>query len=436
MSLNQQAVELNEIILSVNPHVHNLLSERGKAAFFPKKGILSQTADALNCRINATIGSALEDDKEIMHLESIAKNIGIDPQNVFPYAKGPGIPGIRKKWKELMMVKNPSLSGVSISLPLVTNALTHGLSMTGYLFVDPGDTIILSDRFWGNYRLIFESTWRGQLSTYPTFTENGGFNFSGLKQKLEETPAGKKIVLLNFPNNPTGYTPTEKEAQAIVEVLIDSAEAGNEIVALFDDAYFGLVYEPGIITESLFSRLANAHKRILAVKADGATKEYYAWGFRIGFITFGTKQNSEEMYRALESKLAGAVRGTISNATHIGQSLLLSAFESDTYEAEKNEKFNTLKKRYTTVCEILDKHREYSEIFTALPFNSGYFMCVKLNQAIDAEQLRQNLIKDYDTGVIALGDSLRIAFSSTPTQLLETLFDNIYKAGRVMVIGK
>ena len=335
-----------------------------------------------------------------------------------------------------MLAKNPSLSGASLSNPLVTNALTHGLSMIGYLFVDPDDAIILPDLFWGNYRLIFEKTWHGKLTSYPTFTENGGFNCSGLKQKLGETPAGKKIVLLNFPNNPTGYTPTVEEANEIIDILIESADAGNEIVVTFDDAYFGLVYESGIITESLFSRLANAHERILAIKADGATKEDYVWGFRVGFVTFGTKQNSEEMYGALESKLAGAVRGTISNASHIGQSLLLAAFDSENYEAEKKEKFDTLKKRYTTVREILDKHQEYEEIFKALPFNSGYFMCVRLSKGIDAEELRQNLIKKYDTGVIALGDLLRIAFSSTPTQLLETLFENIYKAGKEMVAEK
>ena len=122
MPLNQQAIELNETIKSTNPHVFNLLSERGRAIFFPKKGILSQTADAQNCKINATIGSALEDDNVIMHLESIARNIHLSPQDIFPYAKSPGVPEIRKKWKELMVSKNPSLSGASISLPLVTSA--------------------------------------------------------------------------------------------------------------------------------------------------------------------------------------------------------------------------------------------------------------------------------------------------------------------------
>ena len=65
MSLNHQAIELNEILNQFNPHVYALLSERGRAIYFPKKGILSQSADAQSCSIDATIGMALEDDQTI-----------------------------------------------------------------------------------------------------------------------------------------------------------------------------------------------------------------------------------------------------------------------------------------------------------------------------------------------------------------------------------
>ena len=53
-------------------------------------------------------------------------------------------------------------------------------------------------------------------------------------------------MLLNFPNNPTGYTPTEAEAKALTAEIRKAAEAGNRIVVVLDDAYFGLVYEEGM----------------------------------------------------------------------------------------------------------------------------------------------------------------------------------------------
>ena len=134
--------------------------------------------------------------------------------------------------------------------------------------------------------------------------------------------------MLNFPNNPTGFTPNENHAKQIVDVIKKSAESGKNIVVFLDDAYFGLVYEKGVFKESIFSYLADIHENVLAIKLDGATKEDYVWGFRTGFITFGIKgkrESQKDLYSALENKTAGAVRGNISNAPHISQSLVLMA---------------------------------------------------------------------------------------------------------------
>src|SRR3989339_1510750 len=109
MELNQQAIELNEIIKKNNEKVYELLSDKGKAIFFPKKGILGQSAEAKGKRIDATIGIALEDDGSPMRLKSIAKKIKLNPKDVFPYASSFGKQELREKWKEMIYHKNPSL---------------------------------------------------------------------------------------------------------------------------------------------------------------------------------------------------------------------------------------------------------------------------------------------------------------------------------------
>ena len=75
MAIDPQAKELNEAIKSANPHVFSMLSEKGWNIFFPKKGILAQTAEATGKEINATIGTALEDNGSPMCLESLARQI-------------------------------------------------------------------------------------------------------------------------------------------------------------------------------------------------------------------------------------------------------------------------------------------------------------------------------------------------------------------------
>ncbi len=425
-AINPQAQKLNETIEASNPHILNMLSDKGKGIFFPEKGILAQSADAKGKEINATIGIALEEDGSPLSLDSISELISVDKGNAFPYAPSYGRPDIRKTWKKMIYSKNPGLGSICISDPVVTNALTHGLSMCGYLFGNSGDNIYISDLYWGNYRLIFNNGYGINFITYSTFSGDS-LDIDAFRNALTDGRPTKRIVSLNFPNNPTGYTPTEKEMQEITSILIESAEAGNNIVALIDDAYFGLVYENGIARESIFTCLANAHQRILAVKIDGATKEDYVWGFRVGFLTFGVKDGTPLLYSALEAKTAGAIRGNISNSSNLSQSLLNSAYCSENYVNQKNEKFRTLQNRYQKIKDILNSHPEYKDTFTPLPFNSGYFMCLTAKNA-DAEAVRQKLLKDFSTGIIASNNVLRIAFSSTPTTLLEKLFDNIYLA--------
>jgi len=419
--MNKQAEELNEIIKRNNQVIYNLFSEKGKEIFFPKEGILSQAAEAKGKKINATVGSAIEDDGTPMRLGSIAKNVLLDPKNVFPYAPSYGKPELRKLWKERIKKKNPSLKG-EISLPVVTNALTHGLSTIGYLFVNPGDKIILTDKFWGNYRLVFEHGYGGVLDVFNTFNE-GGFDTESLEKKLREE-GRKKIVLLNFPNNPTGYTPTNEEAKEVIKIIKESAERGNEILVVCDDAYFGLAYKEGIYRESFFSALADLHENVLAVKVDGNTKEDYVWGLRVGFVTFGFKEGNEEIYTVLEHKAAGAIRGNLSSVSHLSQSLVLAGLTSPEYEKEKREKYDLLKARFEKVKEVLEEEKDKG-CFSPLPFNSGYFMCVELREGLDAEKIRQTLLIEYDTGVIAIGNLLRVAFSSIGVENIKQLFENI-----------
>jgi len=423
--VDPQAINLNETIQKLNKNVLGLLSDRGKNIFFPKLGILSQSAQAKGKSINATIGEAIEDDGYSMHLSEFDKLINLPLGSVFPYAPSFGKKELRDSWKEFIYQKNPSLGTTPISSPIVTCGITHGISIASYLFVDEGDTVVIPDLFWENYSLIFENAYKGKVVTFPLF-KDGGFNVEGFTETLDAIN-GKIILLLNFPNNPTGYTPLKAEIAPIVNAIQQQADKGKSVVALIDDAYFGLVYEDNVYTESIFTQLCNLDEKVLAVKLDGATKEDYVWGFRVGFISFGVKNGTAELYEALENKTAGAVRGNISNVSHLSQSLLYNAYFSAQYEADKKEKFVTLKSRYQSISKVLADPK-YLEVFAALPYNSGYFMCVELKDTLNAEAIRKILLDNYSTGVIVFENLIRIAFSAVPQSKIPQLIENIYSA--------
>ena len=424
--MNPQAEELNKIIQEKSSVVFELLSERGKDIYFPKKGILAQSAEAGKASINATIGTAVEDDGTPMRLESIASKVSLKPEKIFLYAPSYGRPDIRAEWKKMIYRKNPSMAGAEISLPVVTSALTHGISMAGYLFCDPTDQVIVPDLFWENYTLTLTNAYGSKLKPYQLF-KNNGLDLDAFETTLNEGTVGKRIVLLNFPNNPAGYTPTQVEQDEMVKIIKATAEKGNKIVLLIDDAYFGLGYEAGIATESIFTALCTLHSNVLSVKIDGPTKEDYVWGFRVGFLTYGIIGGDAALYGALESKTAGAIRGNISNSPNISQSLLMEAYIHPDYENQKAAKYAIMKARYNEVKHVL-KNEVYTPYFKALPYNSGYFMCIELAEGLDGEKTRKLLIEKYSIGVIAFDNLLRIAFSAVAESKIQPLFDGIYAA--------
>ncbi|APH03620.1 aminotransferase class I/II-fold pyridoxal phosphate-dependent enzyme [Bacillus weihaiensis] len=422
--MNELAQALNSALKADNEYVYDMLSPLGKEMFYPK-GILSQSAEAGKkaTKFNATIGIATENNQP-MHFQHIQDLFGdrVAPKDLFPYAPPQGKETLRSEWKKKILKDNPSLDGAIIGNPIVTNALTHGLSIAADLFTEEGTPVILPDKYWGNYNLTFKTRRGATVATYPLFNEKNGFNVEGLKETIAANKeAGKVVVVLNFPNNPTGYTPLEDEAKEIVAVLTEAAEEGLNIVTLIDDAYFGLFYEDSM-KESIFSLLADAHPRVLPVKIDGATKENYVWGFRVGFITFASR--SEAVLNSLEQKTKGLIRGTISSSSHPSQSIILQSLQSNEFDVEKDEKFALMKRRADKTKEVLNKE-EYQKYWTYYPFNSGYFMCLKLH-TIDAEQLRLHLLDKYGVGTISINPTdLRIAFSCVEDEDIEELFDLI-----------
>jgi aspartate/methionine/tyrosine aminotransferase len=418
--MNKLAKQLNETLGDAAA----FLSASGRRMYFPYGGILGQGAEARTCDINATIGMAFEEDGSALVMDSFKKNIGLD-KRAFLYASSFGLPALREIWRTMEFMKNPSLEGKRFSNPVVTNALTHGLMITAALFADPRDELVIPDLYWDNYELIFKEVVGCKVRKFNTF-KDGAFDAAAMEAALE-SPGEKKILILNFPNNPTGYTATLEDAPRIVNAVKAAVKKGKRVVVVLDDAYFGLVYEKGVHGESLFAEFSELDERVLAIKLDGTTKEDYVWGLRVGFIAFAFKGATDEQLRALEAKAAGSVRSSISNASSLGQHLAVAAYSDPGYARQKREKYNVLKKRYTEIRRVLKAHPEYAELFETMPFNSGYFMCVK-PIGVDAESVRRHLIEKYSTGTIVLSGLIRLAFSTVPASRLATLFANVASA--------
>lgn len=432
-TLHPLATALNETIEKASPEVFAMLSALAKRLYFPR-GILAQAAEARakSKRFNATIGIATEGG-EPMFLPSIHGRLnGLSADEVYNYAPPSGRQRLRELWRDKQLAENPSMRGKSVGLPIVTAAITHGLALVGDLFIDPGDVVIAPDQLWDNYPLTYETRLCARIETFPLFADQG-FNVKGFEDTLRAQGKQHKklIVLLNFPNNPTGYMPTPAEGKRIVAALEAQAQAGTRLVVVCDDAYFGLFYHLGgrSLTESLFGELCNLHRNILPIKLDGATKELFVWGLRCGFLTFGVgvADNPQAVLDGLDTKARADIRTSISTSSMLSQSLVEKALGSAAIAEERKQKLGVLEARAREVYRVAHDPR-FAQSWDVYPFNSGYFMLIKV-KGVDSGVLREHLLEKHATGLISTSATdLRVAFSCLEVEQVQPLFETVHAA--------
>ena len=422
--INPLAKELNDTLSG--SVVYALMSDMGRRLYFPN-GIISQGGEAAKDAhfANGTIGMAVAQGTPI-ELDSYKKNMpSLTPRETVAYAKTAGNPDLRALWKEKIIEKNPSLKNKQFSLPILVPGLTAVLSYVSDLFVDVDKPLLAADPCWDNYELIAAARRGAEFHQFKCF-ENGKFNIKDLeaKMKADAEKYGSVRVILNFPQNPSGYSPTVSEAKEIVRIVREIAESGKKVLVLSDDAYFGLNYEDDIEPQSLFAYMADLHENVLAIKADGPTKEDFAWGFRAGFVTFASKGLSDAQYTALVTKFMSAIRSSVSCSSTPSQSLVMHALKDEAHNKQKIECRNMLKRRYDLVRKFVNTHT--SKVLEPLPFNSGYFMSFHVSTG-KAEEIRKALLKNKGIGIIQIDPyTLRVAFSSIDEDKIDSVYTSIY----------
>ena len=428
-TLNPLAAEINLVLEGTI--AGRLMSDLGRRFYFPK-GIIAQSAEAKKSAhfANGTIGMAFNKGSPLI-LSAVAESMAsLSPEETVAYAPTAGVEKARNAWKELMLRKNPSLNGAKISLPVVVPGLTAGLTYVSELFFDSKDSIIASDPCWDNYSLIFETRRQAEFISVPFMAAGPGLDLAAIAAAVErQAKTGAVRIIFNFPNNPSGYSPTVDEAKAIAAMIEKAAQGGADVLTICDDAYFGLFYEKDIEKESLFARFAKLHRNVLAVKIDGPIKEDYVWGLRVGFMTFGSLGLDDNHCEALVRKLMGAIRSSVSCANTSAQYLMLKALEDSRTPGEKANYGAMLQRRYQLVKAFIGENPNHPAL-SPLPFNSGYFMSFRCN-GIDAETLRRKLLAEHGVGTIALGkDCLRVAFSSIDEEKIPQVYRIIYDAAK------
>lgn len=401
-----EADRLNAILAARAPAVARCLSPLGRTLAFPK-GIPWQAEQAKGTQLNATIGQITDGAGRPLPLPSMAELVpGLDAGMSFLYSPQPGHMEVRRLWKARQLHVAQRSAG-RCTLPYATHGLAHGLAMAADLFVDADTTVVLPDPSWENYELVFQMRSGARLATWPFYAE-GRLNLDGLAHTLAQVQ-GKALLVINFPSNPTGYSPTRAEADRVIEIV---RQHPHPLVVVVDDAYQGVVHDPEAVPFSLFWELAEAAdpERHVILKVDGATKELLFFPSRIGFLAAGFDDPEAEV--AWTSKLNGLVRGTVGSPPGPSQAMMLPALRDFArLDREFRAVMVEIAARRSALAGALEQVS--NPRILKLPFNAAFFALMGLDPSVDAEIVRQRLVTERSVGLVTMpGNFLRIAYCS------------------------
>jgi aminotransferase len=154
---------------------------------------------------------------------------------------------------------------------LVTVGVSEAIDLALRALVNPGDEVLYHEPCYVSYNPSIILA-HGVPVAVPTFAADH-FRLTGAELKKKITPVSK-ILMMNFPTNPTGATQTRDELKEIAALCIR-----HDLIVLTDEIYSELTYDGG----EHFSIAALPMMRERTIFLHGFSKAFAMTGFRIGY---------------------------------------------------------------------------------------------------------------------------------------------------------
>lgn len=152
---------------------------------------------------------------------------------------------------------------------LITMGASEGIDLALRTLVNPGDEVLVVEPAYVSYIPCVELC-GGVPVSLPLKAEH---NFRLTKEELEEKITEKtKILLISFPNNPTGAILEREDLEAIREVVI-----AHDIFVITDEIYAELTYGK---THVSLASLPDMYERCVVL--NGFSKAFAMTGWRMG----------------------------------------------------------------------------------------------------------------------------------------------------------
>lgn len=158
-----------------------------------------------------------------------------------------------------------------LSEVVVTVGASEGLYCIWTAFLNPDDEIMIPSPYYSSY--THQLTYSGAKFIKVPIMKDGQmkFNIEDFKSKLTQNT---KMILINSPNNPTGYVMTEEDLRMVADFAIE-----NDLIVVSDECYDSYVFQGEFKS---ISTLPGMKDRTLIVNS--TSKTFSMTGWRIGYV--------------------------------------------------------------------------------------------------------------------------------------------------------
>ncbi|MBP2656835.1 MAG: aminotransferase class [Firmicutes bacterium] len=296
------------------------------------------------------------------------------------------------------------------------------VSATIWNYSDYGDTVLTHDWFWSPYKWMCDEIGR-KLDTFSLYTEDKIFNIASFESKVNEIlkKQDRIVIILNTPgNNPTGFTLTDAEWDAVLWVVKENAKKDKSITLLIDIAYIDFTHDP-VKVRAFMKKFGDLPANILVTLAFSMSKSFTAYGQRTGAVIglSSSKEVIEEFTHV--TQVTGRTRWSNGNT---GCMNIMAKIYSDpllvkALEKERADSMAIIAKR----ADIFVKEASELEL-DVLPYCGGFFITLPTdNPGLACEYLQKRNIF-----LVPLSKGIRIAVCSIPAAQVTGLAEQVVES--------
>lgn len=314
------------------------------------------------------------------------------------YTVGSGLPELRKKIAEKLAKENGchyTPEGI-----VVTPGGKFAIYLAVRALVEPGDEVICLNPGWVSYPSIVEASNGVPVFVDLDYRQGYRIDFSAIEKKITDKT---KLIIINYPNNPTGRILTRAEADEFHQLLL--RHPGLYVIA--DEIYERIVYDGNVnISLGSYEDIAD---RVITI--NGFSKCVAMTGWRIGYMAAG--EELAGVCGKLFSHTMTCVSGFI-------QKSAIQAFECDD-EIEQMRK--TYEERRDVLMARLNKT---PRVFCMVP-EGAFYAWVKFDLgSMDSNEVCEYILeKAKVAGVPGIsygeknGSWMRFSFATSMDQILQ-----------------